>query len=108
MAVVRGAVPPAKDNQKAADFLCEKIGQTHPSVEWVVVRPDSLLEGDISAYSLHEGLVSSVFSPARTNMANIAAFMCDLVTSPEVWARWKGRLPVIINTEPGAPAARPG
>lgn len=46
---------------------------------------------------LHEGLVSAVFAPGRTNMANVAHFMCELVTSPETWAAWKGKLPVVVN-----------
>jgi len=32
-----------------------------PFVQWVVVRPGTLLEGDVSEYTLHEGLVSSLF-----------------------------------------------
>ena len=96
--MIRGVLPPARDNQEAANFLCERIGPSHPFVQWVTVRPDTLLEGDVSEYTLHEGLVSSLFAPAQTNMANIAHFMCELVTSPETWEAWKGKLPVIINT----------
>jgi len=95
--MLRGVLPPAKDNQRAADFLYEGIGASNPFVQWVTVRPDSLLEGDPSGYSLHEGLVSSIFAPDRTNMANIAHFMCELVTNPKAWEVWKGKLPVIIN-----------
>lgn len=92
-------LPPARDNQRAADFLLEKIGPSNPFVEWVVVRPDSLLEGEVSAYALHEGLVNSLFAPGSTNMANVAHFMCELVTNPKTWADWKGKLPVITNAE---------
>ena len=77
--VLRGLVPPSRDNQRAADFLHGEMGASNPLVQWVVVRPDTLLEGDASAYSLHEHLVSSLFKPDRTNMANVAHFMCDLV-----------------------------
>ena len=66
-------------------------------MQWVVVRPDTLLEGDVSEYTLHEGLVSSLFAPDSTNMANVAHFMCELVTNPKTWADWKGKLPVIVN-----------
>jgi len=93
-----GVLPPAKDNQRAADFLIEKIGPNNAFVQWAVVRPDSLLEGDVSEYTLHEGLVNSLFAPGRTNMANVAHFMCDLVTDPKTWADWKSKLPVIVNT----------
>jgi hypothetical protein len=95
--VIRGVIPPARDNQRAANFLSETIGTNNPFVQWAVVRPDTLLEGDVSAYTLHGGLVSSLLAPGRTNMANVAHLMCELVTNPKAWDEWKGRLPVIIN-----------
>jgi hypothetical protein len=94
-----GVLPPAKDNQRAADFLLEKIGPDNAFVQWAMVRPDSLLEGEVSEYALHEGLVNSLFAPGSTNMANVAHFMCELVTNPKTWADWKGKLPVITNAE---------
>jgi hypothetical protein len=91
-------LPPARDNQRAADFLLEKIGTDSAFVEWAVVRPDSLLDGDASEYTVHEGLVNGLFAPGSTNMSNVAHFMCELVTNPTAWADWKGKLPVIVNS----------
>jgi nucleoside-diphosphate-sugar epimerase len=90
-------LPPANDNQRAADFLHESIGATNRFVEWTAVRPDTLLEGDVSEYTVHEGLVSSLFAPGSTNMANVAHFMCELATNQKTWADWKAKLPVIVN-----------
>jgi NAD(P)-dependent dehydrogenase (short-subunit alcohol dehydrogenase family) len=95
--LLRGVIPPAKDNQQAANFLSETIGTNNPFAQWAVVRPDTLLEGDVSAYTLHGGLVGSLLAPDRTNMANVAHLMCELVTNPKAWDEWKGKLPVIIN-----------
>jgi len=95
--MLRGLLPPARDNQQAADFLQERIGPANPFVQWAVVRPDTLLEGDVSEYTVHEGLVSSIFAPGRTNMANVAHFMCELLTSPKTWAAWRGKAPVVVN-----------
>jgi len=92
-----GVLPPAKDNQRAADFLLEKIGPNNEFVQWAAVRPDSLLPGDVSAYTSQEGLVDSLFAPGSTNMANVAPFMCELVTNPKTWDDWKGKLPVVVN-----------
>lgn len=39
VAMIRGLLPPARDNQRASDFLCREIGPTDPFVEWVAVRP---------------------------------------------------------------------
>lgn len=97
--MLRLLVPPPEDNQRAADVLQEKIGASNPFVQWTAVRPDSLLPGEVSEYTLHEGLVSSILAPDSTNMANVAHFMCELVTNPTTWAKWKGKLPVIINAE---------
>jgi hypothetical protein len=30
-------------------------------------------------------------------MANVAHFMCELVTDPKAWNVWKGKMPVIVN-----------
>jgi hypothetical protein len=95
--VLRGLVPPSMDSQRAADFLHGAIGASDPFVQWVVVRPDTLLAGDVSTYALNDNLVSSLFKPDSTNMANVAKFMCDLATDAETWDRWAGRLPVIVN-----------
>ncbi len=95
--IMRGVLPPAKDNQRAADFLSASIGTRDPFVQWVAVRPDKLLEGDVTAYTLHEGLVASLRAPDSTNMANVAHFMCELVADPKTWADWQGKLPVIVN-----------
>lgn len=97
LSVLLGVVPPAKDNQRAADFLLDKIGPNNAFVQWVAVRPDSLLEGEVAEYTLHEGLVNGIFRPGSTNMANVAHFMCELVTNPKTWADWEGKLPVIVN-----------
>jgi len=97
MWMICGLLPPAKDNQKASDFLYKDIGMTNQFVQWTAVRPDTLLEGDVSEYTLHENLVNSIFAPASTNIANVAHFMCELVTNPKTWNNWKGKLPVIIN-----------
>jgi hypothetical protein len=92
-----GVLPPARDDQQAANFLPGEIGPDNPVVQWAVVRPDSLLEGEISEYAVHEGLVDSLFAPGSTSMANVAHFMCELVTNPGTWAGWQSGLPVIVN-----------
>ncbi len=93
-----GVLPPARDNQRAADFLLEKVGPNNAFLQWSVIRPDSLLEGEVSEYTLNEGLVNSLFAPGATNMANVAHFVCELVTNPTTWAHWRGKLPVVVNT----------
>jgi hypothetical protein len=97
LAITRGVVPPSKDNQRAADFLSSEIGADNPFVQWVVVRSDTLMEGGVTEYAMHEGLVDGLFKPGSTNMANVAHCMCELATDPKVWNDWKGKLPVVVN-----------
>lgn len=95
--VLRRLVPPVNDNQTATDHLDRAIGTNDPHVQWVTVRPDTLVDGDVTEYSLSETLVTTLFKPANTNMANVAHFMCELATDAGTWNRWAGRLPVIVN-----------
>lgn len=99
--LLRAVVPPAMDNQRAAEFLNREVGTRNPRLEWVCVRPYTLLEGEVSPYAVHETLVSSLFGPDRTNMAtnmaNVAHFMCELVQDPSMWGKWRGKLPVVVN-----------
>ena len=98
--LLRGLVPPARDNQRAADFLQEVVEAADLQVQWAAVRPDTLKEGEVTEYALHEELVDSIFRPGQTSMDNVAHFMCELATDPEVWAAWQGKLPVIVNAPP--------
>jgi uncharacterized protein YbjT (DUF2867 family) len=95
--LMRGLVPPARDNQRAADFVGDIIEPADPCAQWVAVRPDTLKDGDVTEYALHEGLVDGLFRPGETNRANVAHFMCDLATDDEAWAAWRGKLPVVVN-----------
>ena len=100
---LRGLVPPARDNQRAADFLHDVVEPDDSCLQWVVVRPDSLRDGDVTEYVVHEGLVDSLFRPGETDRANVAHFMCELAADAEVWAAWRGKLPVIVNAETASP-----
>jgi len=81
-------------------------GAVPPYTPWVGVRPDSLLDGEVSTFSTHETLVSSLFAPRTSRLANVARFLCDLATEPETFAAWQGKLPVVVDdaANPGAPS----
>ena len=104
VALVRALLPPARDNQLAADALASEVGAEHPFVEWVVVRPDSLQDGDRTAYQTHEGIVSSLFRADGTRFANVAHFMVELATDDATWRRWRGQMPVIVDDVVGRQA----
>ncbi len=99
--LIRLLLPPHADNEKAADFLRCKIGRSHPDIEWVVVRPDTLTDAAaVSEYEEHPSPTrSAIFNPGCTSRINAAHFMTRLITEDAVWNRWRGQMPVLYNTE---------
>ena len=101
--LVRALLPPHVDNERAADYLRVRIGRNHAFVEWVVVRPDTLIdENEVTAFELHPSPIrSSVFNAGKTSRVNVGDFMATLITDDDLWHRWRGQMPVIYNTQPG-------
>jgi nucleoside-diphosphate-sugar epimerase len=97
LCALRAVLPPARDNQRAADFLAGEVGPADPHLQWVAVRPDTLIDGDVDEYVVHDTLVASIFTPDRTRMAHVAHFMCALATDDTTWQRWRGRMPVVVD-----------
>lgn len=99
--LIRLLVPPHSDNEQAAEVLRREIGSDHRSIEWVAVRPDSLIDNEkTSPYDLFESPQRSpIFNPGKTSRINVADFMAELISDEELFAEWKGRMPVIYNRE---------
>ena len=97
--LVRLLLPPQKDNEQAAEYLRTEIGQYDTAVEWVAVRPDSLInKKKVSEYSLYKSPIrSAIFDPGNTSRINVAHFMATLITDDITWNKWKGQMPVIYN-----------
>jgi len=99
--LIRILVPPHGDNEQAADYLRVEVGQDHPLIDWVAVRPDSLIdEEEVTEYELHPRPTrSAIFNPGKTSRINVAHFMTNLISDEAEWNRWKGQMPVIYNKE---------
>jgi nucleoside-diphosphate-sugar epimerase len=97
--LVRLMVPPQVDNEQAAEFLRSQIGQGHPQIEWVAVRPDTLLnEEEVTDYEIVPSPTrSAVFNPGKTSRINVAHFMAELIVDDQLWGKWMGQMPVIYN-----------
>lgn len=97
--LLRLLLPPHPDNERAADCLRLKIGQHNPHIEWVVVRPDTLInEAGVTAYSLHKSPTrDAIFNPGKTSRINVGHFMARLIVDNDIWKGWKGQMPVIYN-----------
>ncbi|MGQ8336634.1 NAD(P)H-binding protein [Sunxiuqinia sp. A32] len=101
MGLIRFFVPPQSDNEKAADFLRVNIGQNNKLIEWVAVRPDTLIdEGNVTEYELYASPIRSALSdPGKTSRINVGNFMSRLIVETDLWNKWKGQMPVIYNKE---------
>lgn len=99
--LIRALVPPQSDNEQAAEYLRTTIGQNHTYIRWAAVRPDALTNEDkVTQYTIHESPTrSGVFNPGKTSRINAGNFMARLITEEDLWSRWRGRMPVIYNTE---------
>lgn len=97
--LLRLLLPPHVDNEKAADYLRTGIAQKDSDVEWVAVRPDSLIdENEVSEYEVHASPIrSAIFDAGTTSRINVGHFMADLILDCKVWDQWKGRMPVIYD-----------
>lgn len=97
--LLRTFLPPHADNEEAADYLRVQVGQQSKAIEWVAVRPDSLLDEEkVTEYEVHPSPTRSPLSnPGKTSRINVGHFMADLITDDAVWSKWKGKMPAIYN-----------
>lgn len=97
--LLRLLLPPHVDNEQAADYLRSQVGQNNKQIEWVVVRPDNLLDEDtVTPYDVYPSPIrSAIFDPGQTSRINVGHFMADLITEDGIWQQWQGQMPVIYN-----------
>ena len=97
--LLRLLLPPHVDNEKAADYLRIEVGQNNETIEWVVVRPDGLVdEVETTEYEVYPSPIrSAIFDAGVTSRINVGHFMAKLITDDGIWDVWKGKMPVIYN-----------
>ena len=91
-------LPPHRDNELAAEYLHNNIGENNNHIEWCSVRPDTLINADISSYEITQSPITGIFTGRPTSRANVADFMMALIESATLWNEWKFKMPVIMNT----------
>ena len=92
-------LPPHLDNEKAADFLRTEITSNNSRIEWVIIRPDSLIDETVgSQYKTFPSPIrSAIFDAGKTSRINVAYFMSELISNNELWQKWKAKMPVLYN-----------
>jgi hypothetical protein len=99
--LIRLILPPQTDNEAAANYLIQVVGKQCEAINWVVVRPDELVDQpDETEYSLSETPVRSpIFNSGKTSRINAAAFMAELAMNNTLMDLWKFQSPVIYNSD---------
>ena len=101
MNIMRLLLPPQRDNELAISYLIDTVGTNNKSIEWIAVRPDTLInEAEVSEYTVHPSTIRSpIFNAGKTSRINVAAFMSSLLQDEELWEKWKYKTPVIYNMD---------
>ncbi len=97
--LLRHTLPPHRDNETAAQYLHGIIGTKHQTIEWCCVRPDSLINAEISNYEVTHSPTTGITSGRPTARKNVANFMAELVENSDTWNKWKLKMPVIMNVQ---------
>jgi hypothetical protein len=94
-------LPPHSDNVSAVLYLINTIGTGNKYLDWVAVRPDTLINKSVvTPYTLHDSPTRSpIFNPGKTSRINVAHFISELSTEEKLWNVWKYRTPVMYNQE---------
>ena len=98
LALLHYILPPHRDNETAAEYLRQNVGKESAHVEWCSVRPDSLVNAEMSPYDIEESPRTGILTGRPTARANVAHFMIELVENAELWSTWRFKMPVIMNS----------
>ena len=99
LTLLRHTLPPQRDNETAAAYLRDTVGKENKYIEWCSVRPDSLVDAEVSPYDIEESPLTGIFSGRPTSRSNVAQFMIELIANTALWSEWMFRMPVIMNSE---------
>ena len=97
--LLRHSLPPHRDNETAAEHLYRNVGKDNKHIEWCSVRPDSLIDSEVSQYDIKESPTTGILTGRPTTRSNVAHFMTELIENAELWSTWKFRMPVIMNSK---------
>jgi nucleoside-diphosphate-sugar epimerase len=90
---------PHADNEEAAAFIYNEFGKNSTTnIEWSIVRPTNLVEGDVTNFKLLDKPPGSVLLgvTAQVTRANVAKAIVDGIVNDALWKnRYKFRFPVV-------------
>jgi nucleoside-diphosphate-sugar epimerase len=89
------ALPPHIDNEETAQYV-HSLGKDS-GIEWAVVRPTDLIDGEVSPFNLYDKPQGNLFGDGLTTRANVAKAMVDLIVDKQLWERYKFNMPTVYN-----------
>jgi nucleoside-diphosphate-sugar epimerase len=95
LTLLRLLIPPVADNEAAALYV-HSLGKD-TSIEWCVVRPGDLIEGDVSEYNMTPKPCFGLFGAGKSTRANVGHSMVQLILNDDEWEKWKFQMPVLTN-----------
>lgn len=98
LTLLRHTLPQYRDNETAAEYLHNTLGKENKRIEWCCVRPDSLINAEVSPYDIKESPTTGILNGCPTTRSNVAHFMTELIENAELWSTWKFSMPVIMNS----------
>ena len=72
-------------------------GKENDVIEWCSVRPDTLINGEISEYVITESPTTKITNGTDTTRANVGNFIVRLIENNDLWNEWKFKMPCIKN-----------
>ncbi len=96
--LLRWLLPPHRDNEQAAKLLHQQT-RNNTSLEWVMVRPDTLVDREQVSHYLwcQSPIRSALFDAGETSRVNVANALFRLVSDQDLWQTWQGKTPVVYN-----------
>lgn len=100
LTALRYTIPPHADNENAAAYLLNEVGKMEDHFTWCIVRPDSLVNEEVSDYVMMKSPSASITNGIPTSRANVAHFMSILIERDDMWDDWKFQMPCVMDRIP--------
>jgi len=98
--LLRYLLPPHADNEGAASYLVEELGDTTAQqLEWTIIRPTNLINGPVTDYQLFDKPTGGLFGDSVVRRSNVAKAMVDMLVKDDLWAKYRFELPVVYDPE---------
>ncbi|KAJ3382393.1 hypothetical protein HDU92_004786 [Lobulomyces angularis] len=100
--MVKYLVAPVQDSQECVDYIANTITKDNQYLQWTIVRPVNFVEkyeDGITEYKTFEKTIHPFYNNGVVKIKNIADFFVNLAKNNELFDTWKGKMPVIVDSD---------